>query len=339
MRQHSHLRSLCALLLPLLALASACSKATPTPATPTQPTRTSIVVGQPTPAAGQPQTPVATQPPGHTPAVPTSTQLPAIDSAARVNNQPIPLAEYAAQVSLATTALGQQQSFDPNTAEGKAALLQLQRQILESMIDQTLIEQGAARDGIVVPMERVDTEMARLVGDDAAKFDEWLTANGLTRETFKAQLQRQLLSAAFQEHIVGAAPPVVEQIHARHILLATEAEAMDILIKLQAGRSFADLASQYSQDRGSRDQGGDLGFFPRGVMTAQLETVTFALNPGQISGIVKTDFGYHIIEVIERDPARQVADEMLAPWRQSTFTKWLENQRATAKIEYLIPLQ
>lgn len=339
MRRHSPRQSLCALLLPLLVLATGCSKVTPTPAPPAQPTPTSIAVGQPTPTKGNPQTPVATQPPGQTPTVPTSIPLPAVNAAARVNNQPIPLTEYEAQVALATAALGQQQSFDPNTAEGKAALLQLQRQILESMIDQTLIEQGAARDGIVVPMERVEAEMARLIGDDAAKFDEWLTANGLTRETFKAQLQRQLLSAAFQEHIVGAAPPVVEQVHARHILLATDAEAMEILIKLQAGQSFAELAAKYSQDRGSRDQGGDLGFFPRGVMTAQLETVAFALNPGQISGIVKTDFGYHIIEVVERDPARQVADELLAPWRQSTFAKWLENQHSTAKIEYLVPLQ
>ncbi|HNT05567.1 MAG TPA: peptidylprolyl isomerase, partial [Anaerolineae bacterium] len=133
--------------------------------------------------------------------------------------------------------------------------------------------------------------------------------------------------------------PVVEQVHARHILLPTEADALDVLIKLQAGESFANLASQYSLDRGSKDEGGDLGFFPRGVMPPQIETVAFGLGPGQISGIVHTDFGYHIIQVVERDPARPVAEELLAPWRQTTFSNWLNSQRATAKVEYLVPLQ
>jgi len=319
-------RPLVILILSLLTLSMGCNKSTPTPVVTTPPTAT--------PAVGEQATPTAvTQPTA------VHTSVPSVKAAALVNNQPIPLADYEAQVQLATAALGQQQSFDPNTEEGKAALLQLQRQILESMIDQTLIEQGAAREGIVVPMERVEEEMGKLIGDDAHKFDAWLQENGLTRDTFRAQLQRQLLSAAFQEHVVGATAPVVEQIHARHILLATEAEAMDVLIKLQGGQNFSTLAAQYSLDRGSKDQGGDLGFFPRGVMAQPIENVAFALNPGQISGILHTDFGYHIIQVVEKDPARQVADELLAPWRQTTFSNWLSTQRTTAKIEYLIPLQ
>ena len=262
-----------------------------------------------------------------------------VAAAALVNSQPLPLQEYEAEVTLAINALGQQQNFDPNTEEGKAALLQIRRQILESMIEQVLIEQAAAREGVVVPMEQVEMEMARLVADDTAKFEGWLKANGLTRDSFKVQLQRQLLSAAFQEHVVGSLPPEVEQAHARHILVASEAEAMDVLIKLQAGESFATLAKQYSQDRGSKDLGGDLGFFPRGVMPLQIEAVAFALNPGQVSGIVKTDFGYHIIEVVEKDPKRKVPEEMLAAWRQEKFVQWLKAERSAAKIEYLIPMQ
>jgi hypothetical protein len=262
-----------------------------------------------------------------------------VNAAALVNNQPVSLQEFEAQVALATSALSQQQSFDAQTAEGKAALLQLRRQILDSMIDQVLIEQAAAREGVVVPMEKVDAEMARLIGDDAAKFDEWLKANEMTRESFKAQLQRQLLSAAFQEHIVGSLPPEVEQVHARHILVTSEAEAMDILVKLRAGESFATLAQQFSQDRATKEQGGDLGFFPRGIMPAEIELVAFALDPGQVSGIVQSDFGYHVIEVLEKAPKKAVSEEMLSAWRQNKFIGWLEEQRATAKIEYLVPLQ
>jgi len=235
--------------------------------------------------------------------------------------------------------LSQEQSFDAQTEEGKAALLQLSRQILDSMIDQVLIEQAAAREGVVVPMEKVETEMNRLIGEDAAKFDEWLKANDMTRESFKAQLQRQLISAAFQEFIVGTSAPEVEQVHARHILVASETEAMDILVKLRAGESFGSLAQEYSQDRASKDQGGDLGFFPRGIMPVEIEQVAFALDPGQVSGIVQSDFGYHIIEVVEKDPKRAVAEEMLTAWRQNKFIDWLDEERAKAKIQYLVLAQ
>ena len=345
MRNH-HPYSLLAVILLLLTLipAMSCSKPQPT-STVVLPTAAVTTFPTPTRVAAATtnlppqQTAVPTRSLAPTAAATANTPARPVNAAALVNNQPVSLQEFEAQVALATSALSQQQSFDAQTAEGKAALLQLRRQILDSMIDQVLIEQAAAREGVVVPMEKVDAEMARLIGDDAAKFDEWLKANEMTRESFKAQLQRQLLSAAFQEHIVGSLPPEVEQVHARHILVASEAEALDILIKLRAGEGFAALAKEYSQDRASKDEGGDLSFFPRGIMPAEIELVAFALNPGQVSGIVKSDFGYHVIEVVEKDPNRKVADEMLAVWRQNKFMGWLDGQRAAAKIEYLIPIQ
>lgn len=275
----------------------------------------------------------------HTPTVQINTPTLAVPAAALVNGQPIVLEEYEAQVALAISSLSQQQSFDPNTEEGRVAILQLRRQLLDSLIDQALIEQAASREGISISDEQVETEMNRLIGEDAAKFEEWLRANGLTRDSFKAQLQQQLLGAAFQEQVVGSLPPAVEQVHARHILVMSEAEAMDMLVKLRSGESFATLAKQYSQDKGSSEVGGDLGFFPRGVMPAEIEAVAFALSPGQTSGIVKTDFGYHIVEVVEKDPARKVPDEMLPTWRQNTFLHWLETERLAAEIEYLIPME
>jgi parvulin-like peptidyl-prolyl isomerase len=347
MRNHYPYTVLAVILL-LLALIPAVSCGKPQP-TSTAVLPTAVVTTFPTPTSAAAtaatsslpaqQTAVPTSPLAPTAGAPANTPAPQANAAALVNKQPVPLQEYEAQVALAVSALSQQQSFDPQTTEGQAALLQLRRQILDSMIDQTLIEQAAAREGVVVPMEKVETEMSRLIGDDAIKFDEWLKANDMTRESFKAQLQRQLLSAAFQEHIVGSLPPEVEQVHARHILVTSETEAMDVLVKLRAGESFVTLAQQHSQDRATKDQGGDLGFFPHGIMPAEIEQVAFALNPGQVSGIVKSDFGYHIIEVLEKDPKKQVSEEMLAAWRQNKFLEWLEGQRATATIEYLVPLQ
>ena len=291
-------------------------------------------VEQPTSLPGEPPTPSFT--PAATDLVSTPTL--AVAAAALVNGQPVVLDDYESQVALAMESLDEGQTFDPSTEEGKAATLQLRRQILDAMIDQVLIEQAAARVGITISDEQVESEIARLIGEDLAKFEEWLEANGLTRDSFKVQLRQQLLGAAFQEHVVGSLPPKVEQVHARHILVATEAEAMDILVRLRAGEGFAALAKQYSQDKASSEAGGDLGFFPRRVMPIQIEAVAFALAPGQRSGIVATDFGYHIIEVLEKNPAREVPEDMLPVWRQNTFMHWLDTERLTANIQYLIPI-
>ncbi len=260
-------------------------------------------------------------------------------AAALVNGQPIGLHEYENQVALAVSYLVKQDNFDPTTAEGKETVAQVRRQVLSWMVDQVLIEQAAASQGVSVPAEKVDAEIARLVGTDDIKFQEWLTDNGLTPESFRLQLQRELLGAALQDHIMGSQPPAVEQVHARHILVASESEAMDVLVKLSAGEGFASLAETYSLDRGTFDSGGDLGFFPRGVMPRDIEDVAFSLPAGRLSGIVKTDFGYHIIEVVERDDARQVADELVASWRQHTFVSWLDEQRAAAVVQTLVPLE
>ncbi|MGQ9812190.1 MAG: peptidylprolyl isomerase [Dissulfurimicrobium sp.] len=106
-----------------------------------------------------------------------------------------------------------------------------------------------------------------------------------------------------------------EMIKARHILIKVqsgapekawkeaEAKARDIKKKLDKGADFAQLAKQYSEDPGTKDKGGDLGFFPKGRMVPEFETAAFALKPGTISVPVKTQFGYHIIKVEEKRPA------------------------------------
>nr|WP_193407082.1 peptidylprolyl isomerase [Methyloceanibacter methanicus] len=88
------------------------------------------------------------------------------------------------------------------------------------------------------------------------------------------------------------------RIHARHILVKTEAEARDLIAKLKAGADFADLAKKNSIGP-SAPQGGDLGYFERGQMVPAFEDAAFALKPGEISEPVKTQFGWHVIVVEE----------------------------------------
>jgi len=107
-------------------------------------------------------------------------------------------------------------------------------------------------------------------------------------------------------------PSLFERVHASHILFrvtpnASDTEkaearkkAQDVLDQLNKGKDFAELARQYSEDPGSAPNGGDLGFFGRGQMVPAFENAAFAMKPGEVSGIVESDFGYHIIKTLEK---------------------------------------
>ena len=103
-----------------------------------------------------------------------------------------------------------------------------------------------------------------------------------------------------------------EQVQASHILLKTEGkddaavkkQAEDLLAKIKGGADFAALAKKFSEDQGSGAQGGDLGAFERGKMVREFDEVAFSLKPGEISDLVKTQFGYHIIKGGEKQPAK-----------------------------------
>ncbi|MFN8543812.1 MAG: peptidylprolyl isomerase [Candidatus Binatia bacterium] len=138
-----------------------------------------------------------------------------------------------------------------------------------------------------------------------------------------------------------------EQVRARHILVkvaptatdATRAEAKkkaeELLAKVQAGADFADLAKKSSDDPGSAAKGGDLGFFPRGRMVPGFDTVAFALDPGKVSDVVETPFGFHVIKVEEHrqggaKPLEAVRDEILKALRDD---KGFELARAQAEAD------
>ncbi|MGH9645170.1 MAG: peptidylprolyl isomerase, partial [Bryobacteraceae bacterium] len=131
------------------------------------------------------------------------------------------------------------------------------------------------------------------------------------------------LRAAYSNSLDNFRMP--ERVHARHILLKTEgksdaekkalkAKAEDLLKQLKNGADFAELAKKYSDD-GSKDQGGDLGWFVRNQMVPEFDSVAFTLKPKEFSGVVTSQFGYHIIQVLEKDPAKlkpfeEVKDEL-----------------------------
>jgi len=105
------------------------------------------------------------------------------------------------------------------------------------------------------------------------------------------------------------------------------------LARLEAGEDFASLAKELSTDEATKEDGGDLGWFPRGVMVPEFEEAAFALQPGEISDIVQTSFGYHIILVEERDPDRELEPYALEQRQASALNDWLEKQRQSEAVE------
>ena len=136
--------------------------------------------------------------------------------------------------------------------------------------------------------------------------------------------------------IVESVPQVVEQVHARHILVASQAEAEDVQAMLASGADFATLANQVSLDISTRLAGGDLGWFPQGYLRLpQVDQAAFALQPGEISGVVESELGFHIVQTLER--GEHLADVDVQRWlREQAVQGWLDQQRENAAIELFI---
>ncbi len=126
-----------------------------------------------------------------------------------------------------------------------------------------------------------------------------------------------------------------DQVRARHILVADEQTARQLLVKLTAGADFAATAATASQDPGSAPEGGDLGWFERGKMVPEFEEAAFGAKPGAVVGPVKSQFGWHLIEVTgKRDsvPLDDVKDGIRAKLREDASAAWMQELRAKAKV-------
>ena len=101
---------------------------------------------------------------------------------------------------------------------------------------------------------------------------------------------------------------------------------------MKEGGNFADLAKQYSTDTSNKDQGGDLGWFPKGQMVKEFEDAAFALKVGEISQPVKTTFGYHIIQALGHE-TRPLDETKLQEAKQKAYTDWLDKAKKELKAQ------
>jgi peptidyl-prolyl cis-trans isomerase C len=142
----------------------------------------------------------------------------------------------------------------------------------------------------------------------------------------------------YDQQVSGAKPE--EELRARHILVESEEKARELYEKIAHGEDFAQMAKMFSRDTGSKDDGGDLGYFSRGQMVPQFEEAAFKLNAGDISLPVKTQFGWHLIKLEGRrarqaPPFDSIKDRLLASMIHRKAQDIVSSLRDQAKLEYV----
>lgn len=258
--------------------------------------------------------------------------------AATVNGLPITMSEFQRQ-AFDTQRFFVEQGIDPNSEDGQRELLALRRQVFLDMINQVLVEQAAQELGIVVTDEEVQASLAATreqLGGDAA-FEASMSAADTTMEDVVAMERNGLLGQRVFDAVTSEAPATAPFVRARHILCNDEAACQQALARLDAGEDFATVAREVSVDALTAPRGGDLEWIPRlegftYLPSADVQAAILKLSPGQRSGVVHTDFGYHVIEVVEEDPSREIDPERRSELRARAMQGWLADRRAAADI-------
>ena len=324
------------LVLLAILLAACTHPATPAPTpTPIPPTATVAPIVAPTVAPTQPAGTATT--PGGVDVAMRLAKLPDQKNVATVNGEVISTTTYQQELNRALYMVTSQYQVDWNDPQNQALLPTLQEQVLDQVIQRVALRQLAVQEGVSIDSKNVESETVALQGRvlQSGQFADWATflkQNGLTEESVRSLMTDNLLFDAMSKRHAG--PTSVEQVHASHILVATKEIGQEVLDKLAQGASFADLAAQYSTDTGSKDKGGDLGWFPRGVMVAEFEQAAFSLEPGKVSQLVQTQFGYHIILVQEK-AVRELDPTLLQQVQPKQFQAWIEEQQAKMNVERL----
>ncbi len=250
---------------------------------------------------------------------------------------------------------------------------------MDLMVEQELVAQAAEKEGITPDPAEIDeyVEELRSIFDTDDQFRMKLQSDGFNEESFLRHVGRMLAAKVYLDRIRADASDVQdaeveqfyennprrltlpEQVRVRHILItwkpmgtqddraAVRKQMEPILKRARAGEDFAALAREFSEDSGTRENGGDTGLFVKGAMVPEFEAVAFSLEPGEISDLVDTAYGVHILKLEERQEARLVPlDEVREQLREYVREENMEaavrekiaELRAAADVNVLIPL-
>jgi len=314
------------------------------------------------------QTPAAPAPAPETPPAPPKpmpAQLPEV--LATVNGQPVTKADFDRLLKNMEAGRG------PIPAERRDEVL---RAALDQLITYNVMKQEAAARKLAVSDTDVDGQIAsmRKQFPTEAEFSKALAARNTTVDQLKADARVDMVINKMMEAELATTTAATEAeakdfydknpdrfkqpegVRASHILITANEKADDatkkaararidgILKRVKAGEDFAALAKENSQD-GSASQGGDLGFFQKGRMVPAFDQAAFALKPGEISDVVTTEFGYHIIKLTEKKDASTVPFDQVKPQvleflsnqkKQQHVDTFIQDAKKRAKIEVLV---
>ena len=260
-----------------------------------------------------------------------------------------------------------QEGAPPFPSPGTTQYKQLRASIVNYLVQNEVIKQKASEMDVQVTEKQLQDRMKQIVQQVGGqkKLDELLKEQSVTQAQLEEQLKAQMLQDAVQQKVYSDIKVtdaqikkyfedpanksqfnVPESVDARHILVKTKAEAEKVRALLEADNSDANwkkVAKEYSTDPGSKNNGGDLGNFPKGRMVKAFENAAFSLKVGEISQPVKTQFGYHVIEVTKKTPAsvqtlaqaKPTIEQQLKYQEQATaWEKWIKQAMTDAGIAY-----
>ncbi len=226
--------------------------------------------------------------------------------------------------------------------------------VLQQMVDKLLITQYAAAHNITASDADVTAALNKVEANfPPGQFDQVLKQQGMTMDDARDIIREQvLLKDAVDKDIVVTQAQIdaylktnnltmnsPSQVRVRHILVKTQAEALNIEKQLKAGASFAALAKQYSIDPSSKDKGGELQAFGPGQMVQPFQDAAFKLKVGQISAPVQSPFGWHVIQCEQIIPMTKdtIVSAIQAQQEPAATTNLITQLRQQAKIDYNDP--
>lgn len=239
--------------------------------------------------------------------------------------------------------------------DGQTRERKLKQQILDTLIIEKLIEEDSKEQEINVTQEEVDTALEEIkkTAGSQEEYEELLRTNGMSVEYFQKGIRKNIIMERHYEKYLEEIEIKDEDIEkyfeenkedlavvrARHILLNDEEHAKDVLKMLKEGADFEEVALAESLDSNSGAQGGDLGYFVRAKMIKEFSDAAFALEVGEISGLVKTEIGYHIIKLEDKVETLEDFQEQIAMiLKQEKYKKYVEELKNKADIKIFLEL-
>lgn len=196
---------------------------------------------------------------------------------------------------------------------------ELQRQVIDKLIDEGVTRTWANRTGIEITRQDIDAAYEKIVKDKGSEADVKSVLSQLYNLS-DADFKRLIPDLLYREKVEAK---ILERAQVRHILFSTESQAQKVRGEVSAD-NFAEKAKQYSEDKTTRDTSGELGFFDHEgakKLDPELEKAFFSLQPGQISGPVKSTYGFHLILLVQKTGHEAVS-----------FSGWLDARRSETKI-------